>query len=315
MSIGVGLGLAEFPFSGAKAYWQWVELAETSGVDSIWQTDRLVSREPFLECMSVMAALAGATKKIKFGMNVASLGLRDPLVLAKQCATIDMLSGGRLLPAVGVGSPRGAEWKTTNRSDKGAGAIAEEAMAIVVRLWAEESVTFHGKHFHYDGASIRPRPVQNPLPFWIGGSSEAAIRRTAKFGTGWQAGQETPAEVAPVIARIKEKVREEGRSIDYDHYGIGFAYRFGNWDEACVAVRAKAHQARLGRDPKTAFAVGDAGAIVEHIRAYVEAGIAKFILRPIGRDDADLLDQTRLMIREIMPEIDAMNARAKTAAQ
>ena len=98
MSIAIGIGIAEFPFSSAEAYWRWVEMAEAGGIDSIWQTDRLVSRAPFLECMTAMAAIAGATKRLKFGMNVASVGLRDPLLLAKQCATVDFLSGGRILP-------------------------------------------------------------------------------------------------------------------------------------------------------------------------------------------------------------------------
>ena len=106
MSIAVGLGLMDFPFSGAKAFWRWVALCEEGGIDSLWQTDRMVSREPILEVMSTMAALAGATKTIKFGMNVASVGLRDPLLLAKQCATIDVLSDGRLLPAFGIGNVR-----------------------------------------------------------------------------------------------------------------------------------------------------------------------------------------------------------------
>ena len=98
MRIGVGLGLAGFPFSDARAFWRWVDLCEEGGVDSLWQTDRLVSRRPVLKCMSAMAAIAGRTKRIRFGMNVASVGLRDPRLLARQCATIDMLSGGRLLP-------------------------------------------------------------------------------------------------------------------------------------------------------------------------------------------------------------------------
>ncbi len=106
MAIGLGLGMATYTFSTAKGYWRWVKRCDEAGVDSLWQTDRLVSKEPFLECLTVMAGLAGATKKIKFGMNVASLGLRDPLMTAKQCATIDYLSDGRLLPAFGLGSNR-----------------------------------------------------------------------------------------------------------------------------------------------------------------------------------------------------------------
>ena len=102
MTVGIGLGLSNYTFSTAECYWDWVRLCDEEGIDSIWQTDRLVSREPFLECMTAMAALAGATKKIKFGMNVASLGIRDPLITAKECATIDYLSNGRLLPAFGL---------------------------------------------------------------------------------------------------------------------------------------------------------------------------------------------------------------------
>ena len=102
MTIGLGLGISRFPFDTARDYWRWVDRCEDGGVDSIWQTDRLVSKEAMLECMSTMAALAGHTEKIRFGMSVASIALRDPLLTAKQCATIDFLSDGRLLPAFGL---------------------------------------------------------------------------------------------------------------------------------------------------------------------------------------------------------------------
>ncbi len=107
-NVAIGLGLMEFPFSGVGGYWRWVDLCEAGGVNSLWQTDRVVSREPILECMSVMAALAGRTRRLKFGVNVLSLAFRDPVLVAKQCATIDVLSEGRLLPAFGIGSPLGA---------------------------------------------------------------------------------------------------------------------------------------------------------------------------------------------------------------
>jgi len=144
MGVGIGLGLAEFPFAGARGYWEWVELCETRGVDSIWQIDRMVSKQPFLECMTTMAALAGATKKLKFGMNVASAGLRDPLLLAKQCATVDMLSEGRLLPAFGIGSATTSIWEATNRPTKARGKRTNEALELIQRLWTEDSVNFDG---------------------------------------------------------------------------------------------------------------------------------------------------------------------------
>ena len=83
MGVGIGLGCAEFPFSGATAYWRWIDMCEAGGVDSIWQTDRIVGRQPFLESMTTMAALAGRTRRMRFGMNVVSLAFRDPVLLAK----------------------------------------------------------------------------------------------------------------------------------------------------------------------------------------------------------------------------------------
>ena len=94
-SIAIGLGITEFPFSGAQAFWRWVDLCEQGGIDSLWQTDRLISREPILECMTLLAALAGRTRRLKFGVNVVSLAMRDPVLLAKQCATSTCcLTGG-----------------------------------------------------------------------------------------------------------------------------------------------------------------------------------------------------------------------------
>src|ERR1700677_815426 len=109
-STAVCLGLMEFPFSGPAAFWRWVDLCEAGGIDSLWQTDRLISRQPILECMTALAAIAGRTRRIKFGVNVVSVAMREPVLLAKQCATIDVLSQGRLLPGFGIGRPRGAEW-------------------------------------------------------------------------------------------------------------------------------------------------------------------------------------------------------------
>ena len=90
MTIGIGVGLAEFPFSLVSAFWRWIALCE-AGFSIPSGRRRLASTIAFLETMSAMAAVAGATERMKFGMNVASVGLRDPLLLAKQCATVDFL--------------------------------------------------------------------------------------------------------------------------------------------------------------------------------------------------------------------------------
>jgi len=302
MGIGIGVGLAEFPFSNADAFWDWVDLCEELGIDSIWQTDRLISPEPYLEVMSVMAALAGRTKRIKFGMNVASVGQRDPVVLAKECATIDMLSNGRLLPAFGIGSPAGAYWDATGRVFKGIGKRSDEALDIIASLWRGENVTYEGDFYQLKDATISPRPVQKRIPFWIGGSSKPAIRRTARIGTGWLAGRETPAEVGRVIAAIKDACAEAGRTIDADHYGASFHYRFGSWDEDIAERQGREFAARSpGKDPRNHLAVGDTADIIHRIEAYIAAGVAKFVLRPIGATDAEIMAQTRLLADEVLP--------------
>jgi alkanesulfonate monooxygenase SsuD/methylene tetrahydromethanopterin reductase-like flavin-dependent oxidoreductase (luciferase family) len=156
-------------------------------------------------------------------------------------------------------------------------------------------------HYHLSGASTSPRPVQPDLPMWIGGSSEAAIRRTARIGTGWQAGPETPEQAAKVVAAIKAACAEEGRTIDDAHYGAGIPFRFGSADDPALGALFEAYRKRTGRDPKDYFAIGDAAAIVQKIADYVAAGVSKFILRPAVKGDDELMAQTRRLIEEVLP--------------
>ena len=280
-------------------------MCEAGGVDSIWQTDRIVSRQPVLESMTTMAALAGRTRRIRFGMNVVSLVFRDPVLLAKQCATIDMLSDGRLLPAFGIGSPLAPEWQTLSIDTKTRGRKTDECLEIIHRLWREESVDFSGAFYKLKGVSIAPKPVQPDLPMWIGGSSDAAIRRTARIGTGWLAGGEPPAEAGRVVAAIKAAATEAGRSIDEDHYGAGFAFHFGSRDAPGIGRAMDAYAKRTGRDATHAFVCGDAGAILARLAEYVDAGVSKFILRPLGGDDDAILAQTHRLIEHVLPRAQA----------
>ncbi len=302
MTIAIGLGLMDYPFAGAGDYWRWVDMCEAGGVDSIWQTDRLVSRTPILECMATMAALAGRTRRLRFGMNVVSLALRDPVLLAKQCATIDVLSEGRLLPAFGIGSPLGPEWTALDIDTKTRGRRTDESLEIIARLWREESVDFQGRHYKLNGASISPKPVQPDLPMWIGGSSDAAVRRTAKYGTGWQGGGETMEDAIRVVAAIKQALPEAGRSIDEDHYGASFPFHFGSPGDPVVGRAMEAYAKRTGRDPSRQFAVGDANTILDRVGEYVAGGVHKFILRPIGAGE-QVLAQTRLLIEQVLPQV------------
>ena len=307
MTISAGVGIANFVFDDVPGFWHWVTLCEEGGVDSIWQSDRLMGTDDNLECMSLMAALAGATKRIKFGMNVASLGLRDPLITAKACATIDVLSEGRLLPAFGVGSALGKDYSASGIPTKGRGRRTDEGLEIISRLWSEERVSFSGEYHQLDGASIAPRPVQDPLPLWVGGTAKQAIERTARWGTGWQAGIDTADQIAPIIAAIKTRAAELGRCIDEDHFGAGFGFRFGSAQDPVAKRYVEGLETRLGKSAEGYFAIGNADTIMARLDEFHAAGAHKFILRPMAFGTQDLCEQTTLMIDELLPRIAVMN--------
>jgi probable F420-dependent oxidoreductase len=321
MSVRIGIGMAGYPFREPQSYWRWVELCERSAIDSIWQTDRMLSEQPFLESMAAMAALAGATQRLKFGMNAIVVPFRDPLLLAKQCATIDYLSGGRLLPVFGVGRDTAPEWRTSSYGTPGQrGRRADEALVLMQRLWSEERVSFEGEFYRYRDVSIAPRPKQAPLPCWIGGASDAAVRRTARLGTGWLGGTQSPAEVRAVIEAIHKALattqaeraasdgeRRVGRSIDPDHYGASVAFHFGSWDDPDLERLVSARTGRAGsaEQARAQLAVGDARAILARLREYHDAGASKFVLLPLARGDEALLEQTRRLAEEVIPEAHA----------
>jgi probable F420-dependent oxidoreductase len=302
MTVGVGIGISRFPFDKASDYWRWVEFCEKGNVDSIWQTDRLVSKDAMLECMATMAALAGHTERIRFGMNVASIVLRDPLLTAKQCATIDFLSEGRLLPAFGLGSALSQDYSATGTATKRRGKKADEALALVARLWKEEEVSFSGEFFQYENACISPKPHNDNIPLWIGGSSEVAMKRTARYGTGWLGGIDTPEQAKLVVDGIKIALKETGRTIDEDHYGASFLFRFGRSEDPIVAATTKSFSARIKQSPDRYLVAGDAAAMVKRIREFQDAGCQKFVMLPMANGTADVMEQTRLFVEEVLPE-------------
>lgn len=314
MTIGAGINISTYPFDHADEFWEWVDLCDDARVNSLWHSDRIIGSDPFLECMSVMAALAGRTKHVKFGMNVASLGLRDPVLTAKACATIDVLSSGRLLPAFGIGSARSRDYVATGTATRGRGKRMDEGLEIMSRLWSEPSVSFSGEFYQLDEAAIAPQPVQNPMPLWVGGSAAKAVERTARWGTGWQAGLESPEEVAPVIEAIKAALPRYQRDIDEDHYGAGFAFRFGSEADPVVRRNDEVLEKRLQKDPSRLRAVGGTAEIMSLLAEFHAAGVHKFVLRPIASDSRDLIAQTERLIDEVLPEVKALNTDSSSEA-
>ena len=116
--------------------------------------------------------------------------------------------------------------------------------------------------------------------------------------------------LAPVISAIKQRAAELGRSIDDDHFGAGFGFRFGSNDEALVARYNEQFQQRLGKDPAAYSAIGDVADMMALVHDFHAAGVHKFVLRPIAAGTEDMLKQTRLMVEKLLPEISALNHKA-----
>ncbi|MFK7733298.1 MAG: LLM class flavin-dependent oxidoreductase [Pseudomonadales bacterium] len=293
MGISAGLGAGRFPFHSVDNYWRWVELCEKSTLDSLWHSDRILSEGAFTECMSMMAALAGATKRIKFGMNSTVLSFRDPVMLAKQCATIDYLSQGRLLPSFGIGGPDVPEFVSGAFQGSARGKRANEALEVMTRLWSEDHVHYDGEFFKLINASINPKPVQKHFPVWIGGNSRAAQMRTAKYGTGWLGGLSSVDAVAATVSGIKEALKITGRHIADDHYGATFVFRFAEPNEKTAVSVPKVF--------KALSVVGDANDIVSLIDQYIAVGVSKFVAIPLVENDDDMIRQSNLFINELLP--------------
>ena len=148
------------------------------------------------------------------------------------------------------------------------------------------------------------------MPLWLGGSSDAAIRRTARFGTGWQGAFETPDETARVIAAIRSAAADARAAHSRRPLRRGFRLPLRRLERRAGGAQRQSLSRTLGRDPASAIVCGGTAEIMERIHAYVGAGVSKFILRPIGDGDDDMLDQTRRLIGEALPEVAGLNRAA-----
>ena len=180
IKIGFGLGTTAGAGLDAPRFWEIIDTCESLGWDSIWFSER-ASGGTFGPIAS-MAAVAGRTRRLKFGMSVMVLPGRNPVLLAKELATIDVLSNGRLVAAFGLGVEDAREQAVFAVDRAEAAGRTAEAVALIRRLWTEDRVTHEGRYFPVRDLRLQPRPVQKPHPdIWFGGHSRAALRRTR----GW----------------------------------------------------------------------------------------------------------------------------------
>jgi probable F420-dependent oxidoreductase len=171
-------------------------LAESLGYDSLWAGEHVVvpsprvepspmdPDEPILDPLVALAHLAGQTERILLGTGVIILPQRNPLVLAKQVASLDVLSGGRLILGIGVAYLE-PEMTAIGVPMEARGARADEYLAAMRSLWEDEAPAFDGRFASFAGVDAHPRPVQRPVPIVVGGHTEAAFRRAARHADGW----------------------------------------------------------------------------------------------------------------------------------
>jgi len=253
-----------------------VDALERLGFDSLWLSERIGGDAP--DPLVGMAFAAGRTKRLKFGMSVMVLPGRNPIVLAKELATLDRLSGGRLLPAFGLGVADPHEQQAFGVERAARAKLFDEAMVVLRGAWAEGSLTHHGEHFDYEDLRVLPKPMQSHLDVWLGGNAPSELRRVARLADGWLPSFVTPADAERGRETIESVLIEQGRTIDVDHYGALIPYSLGPVPSSVLDVLAKRRPDLA--DPTILVPQGW-DALMKTIDAFVDVGTTKFVILPI----------------------------------
>lgn len=197
-------------------------LSESFGLDSVWVTDHVVvpstsieSFGPdFYEALSVMAYVAGITRRVQIGAAILIIPYRHPLLLAKMISTVDQLSHGRVILGAGLGWLE-AESELMGVPHRKRARVADECLAALRACWESDEPEFHGEVHDFEGFHFAPRPYANRrLPVLVGGASTAALRRAVRFGDGWIGDDQTFEEMEASLAQLRRELDSQGRSRD-----------------------------------------------------------------------------------------------------
>jgi probable F420-dependent oxidoreductase len=261
--IGVSLGVDGSTDPGALA--EAVTAMEELRFDSLWLAERLTT--PIPDPIAGIAYAAALTRKLKLGTGVVILPGRNPAVVAKQLASLDRLSGGRLLVTFGLGGEPAERAALPIPEGRSRGRVFDESLELVRRYLTDEGV---------NGVAIRPSTVQEPLEFWVAGSVPTAQRRAGRLADGWLTSLLTPDEAAQGREVVEAAADQAGRRVDPEHFGVSLAYADGEIPrglQRTVATR------RPGVDPATLIPLGLA-ATAALLEEYLKAGFSKFVVRP-----------------------------------
>ena len=280
--IGVGLG-ANALLPGELG--PLVDALDRLGFDSIWLSEILTGS--VLDPVAGLAWAAAHNPRLKLGTTILLPG-RNPVRLAKELATVDALSEGRLLVTFVPGLTHPPEREAIGVAPKERGAVMDEVMPLLRKLWAGEAVSHSGATATFDDVTLSPLPHQQPLEMWLGGMAPAALERCGRLSDGWLPSLCTPAEAADGRSVIEAAAARAGRQISPEHFGVSVGYASRPLDEQT----RRAMTARTRRATTEVLPVG-MSALRDLLERYIGVGFSKFVIRPLIAADGwlDELDQ------------------------
>ncbi len=300
----IGIALPNLPGITPPLIPEFARRIEAGGFAGVWSLDRLVYENP--DPVTALAACAAVTSRVRLGTSVLLLPLHPPVVLAKQLATIDILSNGRLILGVGIGG-RPDDFSAASVPMAKRGSRAAEAIQIMKQVWAGEPIRHHSTHFAIECGPVGPLPVQRPHPpIWMGGIQEPALRRIARIADGFiGTGGAGPDGFRKTLQQVLQLRREAGRSDAAFPSGC-LAY-FNLHDDPERAKREA--MATLTRyygpqfttwfDPERALVYGAPEEFARRTQAYLDTGVDHLILVPTTLDVA----QVDRIAREVQPRL------------
>jgi probable F420-dependent oxidoreductase len=295
VKVRVGFGLGTRTVSNdADRFASLVDGLEALRFDSLWLSEKITD-----DCPDPVVALsfaAGRTKKLKLGTSVMVLPGRNPMLLAKELATLDRLCDGRLLPAFGLGQVDPAEQQAFGVERGERAGRFDEVLPLLRRFWTEDSVDHEGDWFRYESARVRPRPVQQPIDIWLGGIAPSELRRTGRLGDGWLPSFCTPDDVRTGRPEVERVAAEHDREIDPEHFGALVPYALDGIPDVLASFLARR---RPGVDVADVVAP-DVASLPGLLERFVEVGASKFVIVPIGEPE-DWSDHLAEVADAVMP--------------
>ena len=285
-----------------------VQRVEQLGFDSVWTGDHVSFHNPLYESLTLLASYAPITRRIRLGTAVYLLALRSPAVAAKITATLDVLSGGRLIFGVGVGGENPKEFELCGVPHAERGARVTEGIDVVRALWRETPATFHGRFSRFEGVSIDPKPVQKLPPIWVGGRSDVALVRAGSQGDGWVSYVVQPERYARSLEKIREAAHAAGRSLTgFTGAHLAFITVGRDYERArktWVSVLSRRYAQDFEPLANKYGVIGTPEQCAAQLAAFRDAGCTYFLLSAIG-DPRDEREQLETIAAEILPRVRA----------